>query len=85
MVSRYSFGTRTAEFHVCSRCGVVPLVTRLIDEHLYAVVSVNAFNGVDTSLLKREWASFEGEQDSARLARRKRGWIANVRYVEGAI
>jgi len=25
-VSRYAFGTRTAEFHVCSRCGVVPVV-----------------------------------------------------------
>src|SRR5918994_1793886 len=27
LVSRYIFGTRTAEFHVCSSCGVVPVVT----------------------------------------------------------
>jgi hypothetical protein len=26
-VARYAFGTRTAEFHVCVRCGVVPVVT----------------------------------------------------------
>src|SRR5437764_712256 len=31
LVSRYSFGTRTAEFQVCSSCGVVPVVTSRID------------------------------------------------------
>ena len=49
LVSRYMFGTRTAEFHICTRCGVVPVVTSRIDERLYAVVSVNAFEGVDSS------------------------------------
>ena len=34
-VSRYSFGTRTAEFHVCAQCGVVPVVTSNIQDHLY--------------------------------------------------
>jgi hypothetical protein len=24
-VSKYAFGTRTAEFHICSRCGIVPV------------------------------------------------------------
>src|SRR5206468_10334359 len=42
LVSNYAFGTRTAEFHVCSRCGVVPVVTSKTDNQLYAVVSVNA-------------------------------------------
>src|SRR5690606_23995261 len=45
-VSRYAFATRTAEFHVCARCGVVPVVSSRIDGHLYAVVNVNAFEGV---------------------------------------
>src|SRR5664279_5175085 len=27
LVSRYAFGTQTATFHVCARCGAVPLVT----------------------------------------------------------
>src|SRR5262249_27187809 len=53
LVSRYSFGTRTADFHICSRCGVVPVVTSRIDGHLYAVVSVNAFVDVDPALLRR--------------------------------
>jgi hypothetical protein len=81
-VSKYSFGTRTAVFHVCGRCGVVPVVTSEIDDHLYAVVSVNAFDNVDQSLLHRGPTSFEGETTESRLARRKRNWIANVQYVE---
>lgn len=81
-VSRYSFGTRTAEFHICSTCGIVPVVTSRIDDHLYAVVSVNAFEGIEPSLLRRASASFEAEAEASRLARRKRNWIADVEYVE---
>src|SRR5262252_7574769 len=29
LVSKYEFGTQTAYFHVCARCGVVPVVTSL--------------------------------------------------------
>jgi hypothetical protein len=83
LVSKYAFGTKTAQFHICRACGVVPLVTSRIDGHLYAVVSVNAFEGVEPSLLKRDSATFDGESEEARLARRKRNWIANVEYVEG--
>jgi hypothetical protein len=83
LVSRYSFGTRTAEFHVCARCGVVPVVTSRIDDHLYAVVNVNTFEGIEASRLKYAPASFDGEGEASRLARRKQNWIANVRYVEG--
>jgi hypothetical protein len=25
----YQFGTRTADFHICARCGVVPVDSRL--------------------------------------------------------
>ncbi|HUJ86383.1 MAG TPA: hypothetical protein VLX30_05980, partial [Burkholderiales bacterium] len=82
LVSKYAFGTRTAEFHICARCGIVPVVTSLIDDHLYAVVSVNAFDGIDQSLVRRAPASFDGEGTGARLARRKRNWIADVKYVE---
>jgi hypothetical protein len=82
LVSRYAFGTKTAQFHICSRCGIVPVVTSQIEGHLYAVVSVNAFEGVDPSLLRRASAAFEGEEEEVRLARRKRNWIARVEYVE---
>ena len=80
LVSKYAFGTRTAVFHVCTRCGIVPVVTSLIDERLYAVVSVNAFNDVDPSMIRRAPISLDDETEETRLARRKRGWIAQVRF-----
>ena len=84
LVSRYAFGTRTAEFHVCSRCGVVPVVTSEIEGRLYAVVNVNTFDGVDAALLKRSPANFDGEGTDSRLARRARNWISNVQFVAGS-
>jgi hypothetical protein len=81
-VSKYAFGTRTALFHICARCGIVPVVTSEIDGRRYAVVSVNAFNNVEPSLLKRAPISFDGETEATRLARRKQNWIARVEYVE---
>ena len=82
LVSKYTFGTKTAQFHTCTRCGVVPVVTSGIDARLYAVVSVNALEGVDPSLLRRASASFDGESEKTRLARRAKNWIANVEFVE---
>jgi hypothetical protein len=79
LVSRYSFGTGTADFQVCARCGVVPLVTCEIAGRLHAVVNVNVFEGIDRSILKRAEASFEGEGVESRLARRQRNWIGSVR------
>jgi hypothetical protein len=82
LVSSYTFGTRTAEFHICTRCGIVPVVTSRIEDRLYAVVSVNAFEGVEPSRLRRVPASFDGEGEETRLARRKRNWIRNVRFIQ---
>jgi hypothetical protein len=80
LVQRYAFGTRTADFHVCRTCGVVPLVTSRIDGELYAVVSIHALEGVDPALLRHAPADFEAENEAERLARRKRNWIARVEF-----
>lgn len=85
LVSKYTFGTKTAQFHICSRCGVVPIVTSEVDGRLYAVVSVNALKNVESSLLQHASGSFEGESAEERLARRKRNWIANVEFVESGV
>ena len=82
LVSRYMFGTRTAEFHVCSGCGVVPVVTSEIAGRLYAVVNVNTFEGVDAALLRRASANFDGEGTDSRLERRARNWIGRVQFLE---
>ena len=83
LVSEYAFGHGTARFRVCARCGIVPVVTSDIDGRLYAVVSVNAFNDVDPSLLDRSPTSFGAENVESRLERRARNWIPDVRIVEG--
>ena len=57
-------------------------VTSRIDGRDYAVVSVNAFEGVDPALLKRASATFDGEDEPTRLARRQRHWIADVAFVD---
>ena len=79
-ISRYVFGTKTAQFHICAKCGVVPVVTSEIDGKTYAVVNVNAFQGVDRSILKSVSATFDAEGEQSRLARRKRNWIPNVQF-----
>jgi hypothetical protein len=84
LLSKYAFGTQTARFHVCSRCGAVPVVTSEIEGHLYAVVNVNVFENIDPSRLRRSAATFDGEGLESRLARRKRHWIPDVRIAEGA-
>jgi hypothetical protein len=81
LLSHYAFGTHTADFLVCARCGVVPVVTSRIDGHLYAVVSVNAFEDLSGTPILRAPADFEGEDEADRLARRKRNWIADVGFV----
>ncbi len=80
LVQHYAFGTRTADFHVCRACGVVPLVTSDIAGARYAVVNVNAFEDFDRSLLRQAPASFEAEREGQRLERRQRHWIAQVRF-----
>lgn len=59
------------------------VVTSKIEGRLYAVVNVNTFNGVDSALLRRSPADFDGEGTDSRLARRARNWIGNVEYVGG--
>ena len=73
-VTRYRFGTKTADFHVCATCGVVPIATCRLEEGLYAVVNVNCFDDIDRSQFAASAADFEGETTGDRLARRKRNW-----------
>jgi hypothetical protein len=82
-LSRYTFGTHSAEFMVCRQCGVVPAVLCDIDGRLHAVVSVNALEDVASYRLQHVAASFGDEDKASRLARRQRNWISRVNYREG--
>jgi hypothetical protein len=73
-VTCYRFGTKTADFHICLTCGVVPVATCVIEGTRYAVVNVNTFDNVDRSQLVEAAADFEGETAESRLARRRHNW-----------
>ena len=64
LVSRYAFGTETAQFHICSQCGVVPVVTSRIEDRLYAQSSV--------SMRSRAWSRpfFGARRQRSRRERR---------------
>jgi hypothetical protein len=81
-VSKYRFGTKTADFYVCSVCGLVPFVLSDIGDRQYAVVNVNVFEDFDVSALPGSSTNFDGEDICSRLERRKRNWIPNVQVLE---
>ncbi len=76
--SRYRFGTETADFHVCARCGVAPVVTSDIESNCYAVVNVHAFSDTGGLPVRFTDTDFEGEATDDRLLRRARNWIPRV-------
>ena len=78
LASTYRFGTSTADFHVCARCGVVPAVTSRVEGFLFAVVNANTFEDLDPRTLARASAHFEDESTGERLARRTRNWISKL-------
>ena len=84
MVARYAFGTETAQFLVCARCGVAPVVTSQIEGQMFAVVNVNTFDNVERSRIQAQPASFEGEDLASRLERRRRHWIPDVVLTEAS-
>ena len=77
-ISKYRFGTKTADFYVCSTCGFVPFVTSEIEGNLYGVVNVNTLQSIDKNILEHSTGSFDGEGTGERLTRRSRSWIPNV-------
>ena len=82
-VTRYRFGTKTADLHVCVTGGVSPIVTCVIEGIRYAVFNVNTFEDVDRSQLVETVTNFEGETTESRLARRQRNWTPEAIPSEG--
>ena len=79
LVSKYRFGTKTADFFVCSVCGVVPVVACEIDGDIYGIASVNALKDTGDFSLSSTATDFDGEDTGSRLDRRQRNWIPNVK------
>lgn len=81
-LTRYRFGTKTADFLLCQTCGVVPAVVCEMEGSLYAVVNVNTFSNLDTCELEQSSTDFDGENTGSRLERRRKNWIGTVSIAE---
>jgi hypothetical protein len=78
LVTKYTFGTKTADFYVCVRCGVLLFAVSRIDENDYAVVNVHTFEGIEPARLVSRTTNFDGESLEGRLGRRKKTWTPTV-------
>jgi len=78
LMTKYRFGTKTADFYVCSTCGVVPFVLSEIKGRVYAVVNVNSLHDTDRLVSSRSATDFDGEEKGTRLDRRRQNWIPDV-------
>jgi hypothetical protein len=77
LLSLYRFGHGTAQWVICSRCGVLTAVLCEIEGRLRAVVRVQSM--VEHVFPTPEIATdFESESVAERLERRARTWIGTV-------
>ncbi len=83
-LSRYRFGTETADFLICARCGLVPAAVSRIDGRDYAVVNVRTLELDPAQRAPPQSTDFDGEDIAQRLKRRQRNWIGDVRIEFGA-
>jgi hypothetical protein len=81
-LGRYTFATRTAEVFVCTRCGVAPWITSVIDGRTFAVVNANTL-AVPPRADGAPLRAHDPEPLADRLARRRRSWIPNVAITFG--
>jgi hypothetical protein len=73
-ISRYRFGTRSADFIVCRHCGAYVGVVMEIDGRTYGVVNVNTLDDLSPFDRPAERMHYEAETLEARMARRKKVW-----------
>ena len=70
---RYRFGTGSADFLICGRCGVYVGVVQDIDGQLYAVLNLTAFDDPHEHV-PDEPMRYDGETPDDRAARRRARW-----------
>ncbi|MBV9858498.1 MAG: hypothetical protein JO038_00110 [Alphaproteobacteria bacterium] len=75
LVEPYRFGSATADYLVCRRCGVYVAAVCETQAGLRAVVNVNSFD--DRAMFTRdpEPMDYDGETTQARLKRRAVRWM----------
>ena len=75
---RYRFGLETADFLVCTRCGIYVAAVMEEGSGSYATVNVNTLDAVDRFTRPATPVTYEGESAAERSARRKARWTPAV-------
>ena len=73
-LQRYRFGLGITDFLICRRCGVYLLAVMDLDGAPYAVLNANALVCRDQMTSAVQPMDYDGEDETARLARRKTRW-----------
>ena len=81
LVEGYRFSKKIVEFVFCLRCGVMPYVLAHIEGNTYAVININTADA-DFSEVTPTPLDLSSESAEDALARRKKVWIATVRFEE---
>lgn len=79
---RYRFGTKTADFIHCTRCGVVVIAVDDTGDAPRAVLNVNTLDERDALAFDLSDSDFDSETRDERLARRSARWIPSVEIRE---
>ena len=78
---RYRFGTATADFLFCSRCGTIVAALDENSGQLKAVVNIRTLHEDKPLPFEHSVSDFDGEGTGNRLDRRSRNWIGHVRIL----
>ena len=78
LVEPYRFGSRTADYLVCRRCGVYVGAVCETPAGLRAVINTNALTDRAAFSQAASAPDYDGEATEDRLARRARNWTPAV-------
>jgi hypothetical protein len=78
LVERYRFGSRTADYVVCRRCGVYVGAVCATSAGLRAVVNVNCLDERAAFTQTPSAPDYDGESTDKRLDRRATNWMPAV-------
>lgn len=76
-VSFYRFGTKTADFMTCKKCGVLMVAVCEIEDRKRCVLNIKAMQGYQFTS-EPVLTNFDGENVDNRLERRGRNWTGKT-------
>jgi len=84
LVERYRFGTRTADYLLCRRCGVYVGAVCDTPTGRRSVINTRCLTDRAAFVQEAVHPDYEGEDVETRLARRGRNWMPTITHDVGA-